>query len=376
MELVQGWRQQPMLVRDTVLAGLLTGSTQLELALARDDVEGPLALQHVAFAGITASLVLRRARPLLACVLGTLALAGQTLLGDAPVVGSYLALLVLTYSVATHASRREAVGGLLVLIASVEVYAFVAREPNLADEVANIGIVVAVWALSRLARTRLLRAVAAERMAHSAELERERALAAERRRIAREMHDVVAHGVTLMLLQTEVARSAGPLPAAAVEALAVADDAGRRSLDDLRRMLQVLRDAGEPGDLHGLRDLAGLADSARSSGLRVEVDAELEHDLPSSLDAAAYRVVQESLTNAARHAPGSDVRVCVRSRPDGLEVEVVDGGAPRRVPRQRDGAGFGLIGVRERVALHGGTVVAGPHERGWRVRADFPTVPV
>lgn len=375
MDLVARWRRQSLLVRDGVLAGLLTASTQLELVLASDDVEGPLALQHAAFAVMTESLVLRRARPLTACVVGTLALAGQTLLGDAPVVGGYLVLLVLTYSVATYAaSRRAAVAGLLVLIASVEVYAFVAREPNVADEIANIGIVVAVWSLSRLAQARLVRAVEAERTAQSAELERERALAGERRRIARELHDVVAHGVTLMLLQNEVARTAGRLPAAAVEALSIADDAGRQSLDDLRRMLRVLRDAGDPGDLHGLRDLAGLLDGARRSGLRVVLDAELDHDLPTSLDAAAYRVVQEALTNAARHAPGSDVCVRLRSGADGLEVDVVDGGPTAPVPAQRGGAGLGLVGVTERVALHGGTVTAGPHERGWRVHAVFPAV--
>ncbi|MFP5220584.1 MAG: sensor histidine kinase [Actinomycetes bacterium] len=376
MALRQRWSRQPVLVRDAVLAGLLSATTQLELVLARDDVEGSLLLQHAAFAVMTGSLVLRRAQPFLACLVGTLALGGQTLLGDAPVVGGYLALLVLTYSVATYGrSRREAVGGLLVLIASVEVYAFVAREPNVADEIANIGIVVAVWSLARVARTRLVRAVEAERAAQSAALERERALAAERRRIARELHDVVAHGITLMLLQTEVARAGGALPPAAADALEVADDAGRRSLDDLRRMLHVLRDAGDPGDLRGLRDLAGLVDDARRAGLRVELDVDVDGDLPASLDAAAYRVVQEALTNAARHAPGSDVRVTVRTGAHGLVVEVVDGGAVSPVPAQRAGAGLGLVGVRERVALHGGTVSAGPHERGWRVHAMFPAVP-
>lgn len=375
MQVVERWRRQSLLVRDAVLAAILTATTQIELVLVRDEVEGPLAAQHVVFAALTSSLLLRRTHPLLACVAGTVALTVQTLLGEAPVVGGYLALLVLTYSVATYAaSRREAVTGLLVLIASVEVYAFVVREPNVADEVANIGIVVAVWSLARLARTRLVRAVDAERLAQSAVFERELALAAERRRIARELHDVVAHGVTLMLLQTEVARSAGGLPPAALDALAVADDAGRRSLGDLRRMLQVLREAGDPSEVPGLRDLAALIEDARQAGLRITVEMEVCNVLPASLDAAAYRVVQESLTNVVRHAPGSAVHVQVRGGDGGLAVDVVDDGAasPVPVPSPGEGAGLGLIGMTERVALHGGAVTAGPHESGWRVHADFP----
>jgi signal transduction histidine kinase len=379
MDLLGRWRQLPVVARDAVLAAVLTTTTQGELVLGRDDVSGPLALQHLAFAVMTGSLVLRRVRPLIACVVGALAMSTQTVLGEAPVAGGYLALLVLTYSVATYAGpRREAVGGLLVLLLSVEVYVVTTRERNLADEVVNLGIVLAVWSLARVARNRLHRAVAAERAEQAAALERERALAAERRRIARELHDVVAHGVTLMLLQNEVARSAGALPVAAQDALAVADDAGRRSLDDLRRMLQVLRDAGQPGELHGLREIETLVEDARRAGLQVVLDVDVPADgsaeLPASLDAAAYRVVQEALTNAARHAPGSRVHVRARSGDEGLEVEVVDDGATAPVPAQPGGAGLGLVGVTERVALHGGTVTAGPHERGWRVRAVFPAV--
>src|SRR5687767_12909264 len=193
------WRGLSLWVRDGLLALVLTVVGQVELLLLADEVVGSLPLQHAAFALITGSLVARRARPLAAAVAGAVGLTFQTLIGDAPAVAGYAAILILTYSVAQYADRRrDAVLGLLVVLAAIESYAFVTDEVNIGDEVANLAIPIIVWVFARLARERLDRAVAAEREALAAreaareeELARVAAVAAERRRIAREMHDVV-----------------------------------------------------------------------------------------------------------------------------------------------------------------------------------------
>jgi signal transduction histidine kinase len=380
------WRGLSLWVRDGLLALVLTVLGQVELLLA-DEVAGSRPLQHLAFAVVTGALVARRSRPLVAAVVGAVGLTFQTVLGDAPAVAAFAAILVLTYSVAQYADRRRnAVLGLLAILASVESYAFVADEVNLADEIANLAIPTVVWIFARLARERLDRAVVAERSALAAreaareeELARVAAVAAERRRIAREMHDVVGHGVTLMLLHTDAvqARLAVRDPGTAAH-LDVVLTAGRAALDDLHRMLRVLREGPddgaateEPGTLAGLESLVQRAGPEVS--LRVDPPP---RPLPAAVEAAAYRIVQESLTNALKHAPGASVRVLVRATDRVLEVCVEDDGAAGPPPARAPG-GHGLVGVRERVALFDGRVTAGPRDDGpgWRVHAELP-VPV
>ncbi|MGY1807745.1 sensor histidine kinase [Blastococcus sp. SYSU D00669] len=373
------WRALPLQARDGLLALVLTVVGQVELLVA-DEVAGPRPLQHVAFAVITLSLVARRSRPLAATVTGAAGLAFQTVVGEAPVVAGFAALLVLTYSVAQYAdSRRDAVLGLVVVLASVAVYPFVAEEVSAGDEVANLAIPAIIWVFARLARERLDRAVLAERAAQAArervregERAREAALAAERRRIAREMHDVVGHGVTLMLLHADAAQAAlqGREPAAA-RALDVVLTAGRTALDDLHRLLRVLREetAEPPGTL---ADLDRLLAAARATG----VDARLvveggERPLPAGVEATASRVVREAVTNVLKHAAAGRLVVRLRYGEDELGIEVTDdgsgaGGGPS--------AGLGLAGLRERVALFDGRLTAGPRAdgAGWRVAAVLP----
>jgi signal transduction histidine kinase len=338
----------------------------------------------VAFAITTGALVARRTRPLSAAVAGAVGLTFQTLLGDAPAVAAFAAILILTYSVAQYADRRrDAVLGLLAVLASIESYAFVADEVNVGDEVANLAIPTVVWVFARLARERLDRAVAAEREALAAreaareeEHARVAAIAAERRRIAREMHDVVGHGVTLMLLHTDAvqARLAARDPETASH-LDVVLTSGRTALEDLQRLLRVLREtpaedaaSEDPGTLAGVAPLVEAA--GRDVSLAVEGPA---RPLPAAVEAAAYRIVQESLTNALKHAPGSSVRVLLRYAERALEVCVEDDGPVGRGPDVRSG-GHGLVGVRERVALFDGRVTAGPRgdAPGWRVSAELP----
>src|SRR3712207_3647874 len=163
------WRALPLWVRDGVLAFVVTVVGQVELLLLADQVSGSRGLQHVAFAVLTGSLLARRTRPLTAAVVGAAGLAFQTVLGEAPAGAGFAALLVLTYSVAQHADRRrDAVLGLLAVVAGIEVYAFVADDVAPADEVANLAIPTIVWIFARLARERLDRAVSAEREVQAA----------------------------------------------------------------------------------------------------------------------------------------------------------------------------------------------------------------
>lgn len=377
-----GWRDRPITTRDSVLALVLTAVCQAELLIAAAEVAGSRVLQHLAFAVITGAVALRRRRPLLGAGLVGAGLAGQTVIGDAPVAGGFVAVLIVTYSVATYcASRRDAALGLLAILVSIAVYPFVNDDVKVADEVVNAMIPTVVFVLARVAKERLDSAVMLERQRqlerHDEQRRREQALTDERRRIARELHDTVAHGVTLMLLQTEVLRGEPGLTPSAGEAVDVVQDAGRTCLDDLRRLLLVLREAGDgPGlGCAGTRELPALVEASRAAGTTVHL---LEPDprplLPPSLDITVFRVVQEALTNAVRHAPSATVDVAWRWKDGRIEVRVTDDGP--RLPLQRcvRGSGYGLVGARERAFLHEGTLQAGPRDAGtgWQVVASFP----
>ncbi len=232
------------------------------------------------------------------------------------------------------------------------------------------------------------------------------AVAEERVRIARELHDIVAHGVSLMTIQIAAARRvAVTKPVEAERALAAAENAGRQSLDELRSLLAVLRSAdaslgaaarpdpyGPPGvpptpifedapvaPLPRLADLDDLVDTLRVAGL----DATLTQTgsrpdrVPPGVELACYRVVQESLTNVVRHAPAARVVVDVDYAPDGIDIVIDDDGAGLTALRPST-TGHGLLGMRERVAAGGGTLTAGPRTTGpgWRVHARFPLAKV
>jgi signal transduction histidine kinase len=230
------------------------------------------------------------------------------------------------------------------------------------------------------------------------------AVAEERVRIARELHDIVAHGVSLMTIQIAAARRvAQSKPEAADQALAAAEQAGRQSLTELRSLLAVLRsadaslgaaarpdgftvaltptaiDEGDEGaptaPLPRLADIGDLVDNLRTAGLdaTLEVTGEAPTAVPPGVELACYRVVQESLTNVVLHAPGARVVVDVDYAPDGIDIVVDDDGAGLMVVRPAT-SGHGLLGMRERVAAGGGTLEAGPRKTGpgWRVHARFP----
>jgi signal transduction histidine kinase len=228
------------------------------------------------------------------------------------------------------------------------------------------------------------------RQAELTELEQaRRAVLEERARIAREMHDVVAHHMSMIAVQAETApyRIAGLPPPALAEFTTIAAGA-REALTDMRRLLGVLRaetDESPRAPQPGLADLAELGETARRAGVSVDLTVAEAEDLPEAVGLAAYRIVQEALANAARHAPGSPVRVAVRGGTDALCVEVEnDLGTPAATAGRRPSAageppspagepGHGLVGMRERAALLGGTLEAGPRPGGgYRITARLP----
>jgi len=214
----------------------------------------------------------------------------------------------------------------------------------------------------------------------------ERALLEERQRIARELHDVVAHHMSVIAIQAEAApyKSADP-PPELVESFGDIRASALAGLAELRRVLGVLRTGGQDTSPQpGLADLDALLDSARSGGVSVTVTrGGSPVTLPEGVDLSAYRIVQEALSNAMRHAPGSHVQVHMAYRPDGLALEVRNDVGPQAVPvlvaggdRAAGGGGHGLVGMRERATMLGGSLDAGPTgDGGFRVAAVLPVSP-
>ena len=237
------------------------------------------------------------------------------------------------------------------------------------------------WLAGFALRERSEQAEAAELRAAQAEREREAAariaVAEERARIARELHDIVAHAVSVMVLQVGAVRHR--LPGELDEdreALNGVERAGRTALAEMRRLLAAMRDEGDEAELApqpGLDGLGSLADEVGRAGLPVRLHVEGERcPLPRAVDLSAYRIVQEGLTNALKHARASAADVTVRYRPDELQLEVRDDGVGAATS---DGLGHGLVGIRERVKIYGGEMSAGTDNGGGFVlRTRLPVV--
>jgi signal transduction histidine kinase len=197
----------------------------------------------------------------------------------------------------------------------------------------------------------------------------------ERRRIARELHDVIAHSVGVMVVQAGAARHVlAEKPQAAEESLRAVEDSGHEAMTELRRLLGVLAANGDEPPLApqpGIDKLESLVARVRDAGLPVSLRIEgSSHRLPPGVDVAAYRIVQEALTNALKYAGGAPTEAVVRIAEDGVDIEVLDEGGS---VAPADGIGRGLTGMRERVALFGGTIDAGRREAGgYAVHAHLP----
>jgi len=383
---------------DAALAVLLLGISLVILWSLRHecacrDAVGALAV--VLVVAQTVPLVWRRRHPLAtsvvvgaACMAYGLAPLPDLVTNVAP--GGLVAL----YSMAAYCSRRTAaivgaVTGVVVLAALLPTQA----EADFLDYLLVYLLLGSAWMLGDLARTQ--RAYTAQledqavRLERERELESRRAVAEERARIARELHDVIAHNVSMMVVQAE----AGPVvverdPARAVAAFDSIATTGRQALGEMRRLLGVLREGDQTPVLApqpGIGQLPELVERVRQAGVPVELVVEGEPaPLPPGVDLSAYRIVQEALTNTVKHAGPSRARVRVRYGERHLELEVTDDGHGPGDSNGRSGGGNGrsggqgqgLIGMRERAGLFGGRLEAGPRPGGgFAVLAHLPFDP-
>ncbi|MEU7000836.1 sensor histidine kinase [Nonomuraea sp. NPDC046570] len=297
---------------------------------------------------------------------------------------SGLAGLILLYSVAAHRGLAVALGAFAVVAAGYAVgTALAPLSPSWEDHFVVLVVAFTVWGTGRTLRLR--RAYLEELKDRASRLERAReadtraARAEERSRIARELHDVVAHHVSVMTVQAAAARKVlDSDPAVASEALTAIETTGRLAMNEMRNIVGVLRtDApsrpAELGPQPGLGDLPALVEQMREAGLAVQLWIEGERgQLAPGLDLAAYRLVQEGLTNTLRHAgPGARAWVRVHHEVRELRVQVEDDGRGPGPASER--TGHGLVGIRERVSLYGGILSIGPRTGGgFEVRATFP----
>jgi signal transduction histidine kinase len=239
----------------------------------------------------------------------------------------------------------------------------------------NLALCVLAIAAGDVVRSRKL---SAERAVQAVEQETLRRVGQERLRIAREIHDVVAHAMTAINVQAGVAAHLLERdPRQAYDALRNIKSASGAALSDLRSTLDVLRDPSQAAPLGppaGLDDIAELTGGLRAAGVSVEIDVDATADVPAAVQSAGYRIVQEALTNVARHAEGaSSARVRVRRVPGAVTIEVVDDGSATRTSGATAESGNGVRGMQERAAVLGGTLEAAPGESGgWRVRARLP----
>ncbi|MER5576735.1 sensor histidine kinase [Streptomyces massasporeus] len=293
------------------------------------------------------------------------------------------ASLVALYSLATRSSRRTAwIVGITASVLITTVYAIADSEPPLAGtSLLRFDLAIAATALGDAVRTRRRHLAEVEARAERAERTREeearRRVTEERVRIARELHDVVAHHITLVNAQAGVAHHLMRNdPDRAYEALAHIKDNSRAALDELRATVGLLRQADDGPDsrapIPGLADLDALVGGVRAGGLSVRVTPSgAPRPVAPTTELTAYRIVQEALTNTHKHASATWAEVVLDFGPDRLRITVTDDGRPGASPGP--GSGHGLIGMHERATAIGGTVTAGPlPEGGFRVVAELP----
>ena len=357
----------PRRTLDALVAGGLLALAQAEIWLS-PETAGRRPEMALCALVMTAALAWRRTRPLGSLAAVMTGFAALALTGPLPTVAFLLPVGLLSlYSCGAHASGERAVVGLGIALAAVGLGAARTEDATITDLTAPALMFTAAWAVGRSQLVRRVRLGRAEARAEAAADE-------ERRRIARELHDVVAHRVSTIVIQAEAGLATAREPERAEAAFTAIAGSGRLALGELRSLLGVLRDgdaAAETAPQPSLERLAELLEAARGAGVPVSarVDGELA-GLPAEVDLAAYRVVQEALTNVLRHARTA-AEVTVRRERGTVAVEVRNALAPDDAPHA-GGAGQGLAGMRERVRMCRGEFSAGPDGGDFVVRARLP----
>lgn len=376
-------------VADALVAVVLTGTAVATVLAGVPAFGRPASLGVVLAVCSTLPVAVRRRWPIpVAAVL--LFANGADLAAAAPhqaALQPYVALVLAGYSVGSRAEGRFSVAlPACLAVLAVPVFALALSDhQSLGNEITSYVWLLAAWSGGRVVRgmrrtTRELEAANAE-LAEHREIAAEAAAAVERGRIAREIHDVIAHNVSMMVVQAgaaaRVLEADEPTVRAALDTIA---DTGRQTVDEMRSLLGILRsgedETADRAPQPGLADLGSLAEGLRRSGISVDWRVEGEpQPLPRALDLSAFRIVQEALTNSLKHAHGARAEVVVRYGEGALGLDIRDSGGERdglRAVAMPKTSGHGIAGMRERVALFGGEVTALPTPDGFRVTATLP----
>ena len=384
--LTQRLSRAPWVAIDVLVAMMLAAPSILATALGEQQHPSGArwdAIRYVAILVTCLALPLRRRNPMHALYLIAPAIVVLVALG--PRGAAVITAAVVVYSIAATTQRRISLKAVLGVVGGVVVGAmFAAGGPAWASVLSLPPVVAVGWLAGENTRTR--RAYVEELVERAAERERERAeralraVADERLRIARDLHDIVAHAMSVIAIRSGVARVVlDTQPDEAREALGIIEKTSKRALAEMRLLVGVLRQSEDGAELTpapGLADLPDLIDQIGQAGVNVDLDIDAggDHPLPAGVDLSAYRIIQEALTNVVRHAGPTSAHVTVRHRFDQLEIQVVDDGAPIGRPPSLtpEGQGHGLVGMRERVNLFGGNLSAAPTGSGFRVVANLP----
>jgi signal transduction histidine kinase len=357
---------------DWVLAGVLATIGMLDVWLPDDYHTGSRPALGATTLAMTLALAWRRSRPLATAFFIAGVLGLQTIFAPTPHPpdSPFVVWIIAGYSVAAHCDRRGALLGLAALVTAVDAWVTLTPNNGGTDLVFISLIMLGFWLVGRVVRSRnVLTAALRER---TEELEREReerarlAVAEERARIARELHDVVAHTLGVVVVQAGAERLHLPKGSPAYATFVSIESSGRAALEEMGRLLGMLRTDEDSDALvpqPGLACLEDLLDHVRSTGLDVELVVEgAPRTLGAGADVSAYRIVQEALTNTVRHSGSTRARVRLRWQSNALEIEVADDGVGP--PPEAARGGHGLLGIKERVALFGGALVTGRSDLG------------
>ena len=382
-------RLSPATVFDIAVVLFVTAVTEWAVFEEREHISTPIAgprwLTVALPLLIALPLLWRRSRPLVVSVLVMAGFAAQGVASGHTPEGIQIILIwvIVPYGVAAYSSRRDALIGLAVVLTGFAIYAVEnddlvsGRAGDLWSGAFFLILAVGAWLAGMVVHGRR---DAAALTAHASALEHEAKIATanERARVARELHDIVSHNLSVVVVQAAGARAQAEQRDPDPATLEKIERSGREALIEMRRMLGVLRedDGAHPAVAPhpGIEQLPGLAERVRAAGLAVELELKGPFaGLPPAIDLSTYRIVQEALTNTLKHAgPAAHAHVRVHREPQALTIEVVDDGRGS-VAATSPGPGHGLLGMRERATIMGGELHAGPHPLGgFVVNARLP----